>query len=107
MPAAIPYHPGKQPIPRQAWYVVAFSREVTQKPLSRQLLGERVVLYRTEHGQVVALADYCAHRAMPLSAGLVKGECIECPYHGLQYDPSGKCVVIPSQPQIQIGRAHV
>jgi nitrite reductase/ring-hydroxylating ferredoxin subunit len=96
----IAYHPGKQPIPRNAWYVAAFSREVTSKPMSRQLLGDRVVMYRTDQGQVVALADYCAHRAMPLSAGKVKGECIQCPYHGLEYDPSGKCVNIPSQSQI-------
>jgi len=100
MSAPIAYHPGKQPIPRNAWYVVAFSREITQKPLSRRLLGDKVVLYRTENGQIVALADYCAHRAMPLSAGTVKGDCIQCPYHGLEYDPAGKCANIPSQPQI-------
>jgi phenylpropionate dioxygenase-like ring-hydroxylating dioxygenase large terminal subunit len=100
MSELVAHHPGKQPIPRNAWYVAAFSHEVTQRPMSRRLLGDRVVLYRTEDGRVVALADYCAHRAMPLSGGKVKGDCIQCPYHGLEYDPAGRCINIPSQPQI-------
>jgi Vanillate O-demethylase oxygenase C-terminal domain len=57
---AIPLNlkPGTQPAPRNAWYVVAFGDEVTEKPMSRRILGQRLVLYRGDDGIPVALADY-------------------------------------------------
>lgn len=93
--------PGRVRAPKNAWYVVAFSDEVSATPLARRILGERCVLYRTEVGAPVMLADRCAHRAMALSQGKrVCGDRLQCPYHGLEYDASGVCVRIPSQPQI-------
>jgi len=93
--------PGTLPAPRNAWYVVAFSNEVGTKPLSRRILGNRLLFYRTDDGQPVALADYCAHRAMALSQGkVVSGDRIKCPYHGIEYDRSGACVRVPSQAQV-------
>lgn len=95
------FYPGTLPAPRNAWYVVAFSDEVTEKPLSRRILGDRLVFYRTDAGTPVALADYCAHRAMALSQGKrVEGNRLRCLYHGLEYDNQGTCVRIPSQSQI-------
>ncbi len=34
---------------------------------------------------------------MPLSKGDVDGEIIRCPYHGLEFGPSGQCTLIPGQ----------
>ena len=56
-----------------AWYVAAWSKEVSVKPLGRTLLNEPVVLYRTADGTVMALEDRCCHRGMPLSCGEVSG----------------------------------
>ena len=84
--------------PRDCWYVAAVSDEIGRGPLSRRLLDRPVVLYRQESGQIVALADQCGHRGYPLSKGRVKGDNIECGYHGFQYDPTGACVEVPSQP---------
>ena len=39
---------------RNAWYVASFSREVGRAPVARRLLGEAVVLYRTEGGEPAA-----------------------------------------------------
>jgi vanillate O-demethylase monooxygenase subunit len=92
---------GEIPAPRNAWYVVAFSDEVGEKPFARHILGSRVVFYRTADGQAVMLDDYCAHRAMALSDGKrVAGDRIQCPYHGLEYGPDGGCALVPSQDQI-------
>ncbi|MGH7006178.1 MAG: Rieske 2Fe-2S domain-containing protein, partial [Alphaproteobacteria bacterium] len=44
-----------------------------------------------------ALEDRCAHRHAPLSLGTVKGETIQCGYHGLCYDAEGACVHLPGQ----------
>lgn len=86
---------------RNCWYVAAWDHEVHRLQLARRLLlGEAVVLYRNAEGGVVALEDRCCHRHAPLSMGRVRGSNVECKYHGLQFDPSGKCVHIPWQETI-------
>ena len=59
---------------RNAWYVAAWPREVTEKPLARTILDEPVVLFRAKAGNAVALHDMCCHRALPLSMGRIVGE---------------------------------
>lgn len=78
------------------WYVAAFSADVSREFLSRRLLGKRVVLFRTESGQPVALADRCAHRAYPLSLGSLEGDTLVCGYHGFRFDTEGNCIEVPS-----------
>jgi len=82
------------------WYVAAWSHEVTSAPLARTLLGRPVVLYRTLAGSVVALEDRCCHRAAPLSLGRCEGDNLRCMYHGLLFDPSGKCIEVPHQARV-------
>jgi len=79
------------------WYAAALPGELGERPLARTICGEPVVLFRTEGGTFAALADRCAHRAAPLSLGTVRGESIECGYHGLRFGPGGACVKIPGQ----------
>ncbi len=85
---------------RNAWYVAAWDHEIGRDMRRRILLNEPVVLYRREDGRPVALEDRCCHRQAPLSMGKLKGDIVECPYHGLQFDPSGACVRVPSQERI-------
>jgi phenylpropionate dioxygenase-like ring-hydroxylating dioxygenase large terminal subunit len=77
------------------WYIAAWVEEVAARPLGRRFLNRPVVLYRTEDGDVVALDGACPHRFAPLSLGHVIGDRIECRYHGLQFDPTGRCVHNP------------
>lgn len=87
--------------PRNAWYVAARSAELHQgRLLPRFLLGDPVVMYRTQDGKPVAMVDRCVHRQMPLSLGRQRGDRIECGYHGLTYDPDGTCVRIPGSSRI-------
>ncbi len=89
---------------RNCWYVAAWDHEVTRMNLLRRiLLDEPVVLYRTEDGRPVALADRCCHRHAPLSRGRLRGDALECPYHGFTYDPSGACIAVPGQASIPPG----
>ncbi len=92
-------------VPRNAWYVAATSDEVGRGPLSRRLLGEGVVLYRTTSGAAVVLADRCAHRSVPLSTGRVEGDDIVAAYTGFRYNPDGVCVAVPTQPHVPFGTA--
>jgi phenylpropionate dioxygenase-like ring-hydroxylating dioxygenase large terminal subunit len=87
--------------PRNCWYVAGWDHEIQRlKLLRRLLLGDAVVLYRKPDGSPVALEDRCCHRQAPLSRGRIRGDRVECAYHGLQFDPSGACVHIPTQDTI-------
>lgn len=97
-----PFEPGPIFV-EHAWYVVAWSRDVTRSPIGRTVLGQDIVLYRTEDGAAVALADRCPHRSYRLSKSRVVGDAIACGYHGFTFDTRGRCVAIPSQEHIPSG----
>jgi vanillate O-demethylase monooxygenase subunit len=78
-----------------AWYVAAWADEVADAMLPRRLLDQPVVLFRRSDGTAVALADRCPHRFAPLHMGRRVGDTIECAYHGLRFDCSGKCTFNP------------
>lgn len=83
---------------QNAWYVAAWDTEVQrQKLFRRTIIDQPVVFYRKLDGAPVALEDRCCHRHMPLSEGILKGDDVECLYHGLTFDPTGACVKVPSQ----------
>jgi phenylpropionate dioxygenase-like ring-hydroxylating dioxygenase large terminal subunit len=81
---------------QNAWYVAAWSTDVKAGEMfSRTLLDERLLFYRRQDGQPVALRDRCPHRFVPLSLGKIRNDIVECVYHGLQFDCTGKCVKNP------------
>jgi vanillate O-demethylase monooxygenase subunit len=86
--------------PRNAWYPLTWSRNVGRTLSRHTVLGMDLVVYRTEAGQPVAMEDVCPHRLAPLSLGKLKGDTIECGYHGMTFGADGRCVRIPGQPQI-------
>jgi vanillate O-demethylase monooxygenase subunit len=92
-----------QSIPRNQWYVGAWSSEVGRTPFERTLLGEPVVFYRTEDGRPVAVAGRCPHRRYPMVRGTLHGDTLQCGYHGWTFDCTGACVQIPSQERIPAG----
>ena len=86
---------------KNCWYVAAWDHELLGDTLlARTLLGEPLVLYRRGDGRPVALEDRCPHRHAPLSMGRREGDAIRCMYHGLRFEPDGRCVEIPGQLQI-------
>ena len=85
---------------KNAWYVAALSGEVGRSLQPLKLLGEAVVVYRTQDGLPVALEDACPHRKLPLSMGRLKGDAVECGYHGLTFNRSGQCIDAATQDRI-------
>lgn len=81
------------------WHVMARSEDVpVDKPVTAQLLGEKLVLWRSAAGELHAWKDYCAHRGAPLSLGKVQECRLVCPYHGWHFDQHGQCVHVPAHP---------
>ncbi|MEZ5668735.1 MAG: aromatic ring-hydroxylating dioxygenase subunit alpha [Alphaproteobacteria bacterium] len=100
MRADVSYGADGPTFPLNAWYAAAWDVEVTRAPMARKICDNPVVLYRSEDGSAVALADACWHRLVPLSRGRVEGDAIVCPYHGLKFNAAGRCVYMPSQQTI-------
>src|SRR5262245_35814304 len=82
---------------RNAWYVAAYSNEVAGALLARRICNEPLVMFRDWHGRVAALENKCCHRGTPLDLGEIVEQGIQCGYHGLIFDGTGKCVFIPGQ----------
>lgn len=86
--------------PLNAWYATAWDFELKQALLPRTICDQKLVMYRTRDGQLVALEDACWHRLLPLSMGRLEGDDLVCGYHGLVYNPQGRCIHMPSQATI-------
>ncbi|MEC9358562.1 MAG: Rieske 2Fe-2S domain-containing protein [Pseudomonadota bacterium] len=94
-----------QAYPRNMWYVAAGRSEVTEKPMGRRLVDTPVVLFRKQDGGVVAMRDGCPHRGYPLSKSTVKGDTIQCRYHGITFNAQGRCIHMPVNPGTAISDA--
>jgi phenylpropionate dioxygenase-like ring-hydroxylating dioxygenase large terminal subunit len=86
---------------KNTWYVAAWDHEVRPGEIfARRILGEALALYRDAEGRPAAAVDRCPHRLAPLSAGRLEGGGLRCMYHGLLFDPSGRCIEVPGQETI-------
>lgn len=83
---------------RNRWYMVALSHEITDKPETATVLGERVVLWRDENGAIRAVEDRCPHRGIALSTGKVHEGRLRCAYHGIEIDRNGIVIEVPAFP---------
>jgi phthalate 4,5-dioxygenase oxygenase subunit len=86
---------------RRYWTPAALSSEVPPggAPLPVRLLGEDLVLFRDERGQLGLLAIHCSHRGADLSYGRLEDGGLRCIYHGWLYDVNGKCLEQPGEPE--------
>lgn len=88
---------GLNPYPN-GWYLGEFSHRLGVGDVAPvTMLGQEVVLFRTEDGTPRAADAYCPHLGAHLGhGGVVEKNCIRCPFHGWKYDGgSGRCVHVP------------
>jgi phenylpropionate dioxygenase-like ring-hydroxylating dioxygenase large terminal subunit len=83
-------------IPNQ-WYAILPSRAVK----GNQIVGVKrlnldLALFRDNSGTIGCVTDQCTHRGAALSKGKMIGNCVQCPFHGLQFDVNGRCAFIPA-----------
>jgi len=82
---------------REQWYGILDSKELKgKKSIGVTRMGEKLVFWRSENGDVNCIFDKCCHRGASLSAGTVIHDKITCPFHGFAYDPCGKVTLIPA-----------
>lgn len=81
---------------RGHWYpILPVGELASDAPLALRRLGEDLVLWKDRSGIPRLFSDQCPHRSAPLSLGMIRGERLECWYHGLQFDGEGRCRRVP------------
>jgi nitrite reductase/ring-hydroxylating ferredoxin subunit len=88
---------------RRYWVPVLLSNEIAEPdgPQVRvQILGEKLLAFRDSEGRPGVIDEFCSHRGVSLYFGRNEENGIRCAYHGLKFDRNGKCVDVPSAPQI-------
>lgn len=83
-------HTYPPPFP-DGWYRVAASKEIKPGEVKHvQCLGEQIAVFRSQNGRIAALDAYCPHLGANLAYGEVKGDRLQCPFHGWQLNGDGR-----------------
>jgi phenylpropionate dioxygenase-like ring-hydroxylating dioxygenase large terminal subunit len=96
----------KQPVLKNFWYPIVPSDQVQDIPQPFELLGQKIVLWRSSTGEPAAAIDRCCHRTAQLSRGTVTEGNIQCPYHGWVFNPAGLCVQVPQMAEAAIPKTY-
>ena len=79
------------------WYAILPSKAVKRNGIvGVKRLNLELALFRNGKGQIGCVVDQCTHRGAALSKGKMKGDCMQCPFHGLEFNPDGHCTFIPA-----------
>lgn len=85
------------------WIPVALSRDVPGGTTRAVVIdGDERVVWRAADGAVQVWEDRCPHRGMRLSFGFVRGNALNCLYHGWQYGSNSVCQRIPAHPDLTV-----
>ncbi len=83
------------------WYAILPSKAVkTNQIVGIKRLNLDLAIFRNDTGEVGCVVDQCTHRGAALSKGKDKGECLKCPFHGLEFDKKGQCNFIPANGKV-------
>ncbi|MBP7175251.1 MAG: aromatic ring-hydroxylating dioxygenase subunit alpha [Thermoclostridium sp.] len=79
------------------WYAILPSKQIKEnKIIAVKRMNIDLALFRNAKGEIACVEDLCSHRGAALSKGKLIGNCIQCPFHGLEFDKNGKCTFIPA-----------
>ena len=86
----------------EGWYFVASRKTIErEKLIQKTWMGENIVAYCDESGNICVAEAYCPHLGSDLSpnaGGRVRAGRLVCPFHGYEFDATGACVATPYAP---------
>ncbi len=85
---------------RRYWVPVLESSELEAGYRTKRvrILGEDLVAFRAQTGQVGLVGEYCPHRLAPLYFGRIEDTGLRCVYHGWKFGFDGRCLDMPNEP---------
>ena len=92
---------------RHWWPLMPLDMLDASQPTPIRILGQDLVIWRSQSDHWSVLSDKCPHRFAPLSQGRLSedGSNLVCSYHGWKFEGyNGRCVDIP---QLTDGKAKV
>ena len=79
------------------WYAIMPSNHLKRNKIAAvRRMNEDLVIFRYASGVLGCVADKCTHRGAALSQGRLNVDCLQCPFHGLEFDTAGKCRFVPA-----------
>ena len=86
----------------EGWYFVASRRSIRKARLIQKTwMGEEIVAWCDEEGRICVAEATCPHLGSelgPAAGGRVRDGHLICPFHGFEYDATGRCVATPFAP---------
>ena len=98
------------PFPEGWYFITSLERIRKQGPLRETWLGEEIVAWCNGSGEVCVAEAFCPHLGSdlgPEAGGRVLNGCLVCPFHGFEYDVTGRCVATPYAPPPESARLKV
>ncbi len=86
---------------RSYWQPAALSEELRgERPVVPvRLMGEDLVLFRDQQGELGLIDRHCPHRGADLCFGRLENNGLRCPFHGWHFNRDGQCVEQPGEPE--------
>ena len=83
----------------EGWYFITSRDALLKSKLIRKTwMGEEIVVWCDDHARVCVAGAYCPHLGSdlgPESGGRICDGRLVCPFHGYEYDATGRCVATP------------
>lgn len=86
---------------RRFWLPFARAEELSstaERPVRAQMLGEYLVAFRDENGQIGLIDGICPHARADMFWGWLEGDGVRCAYHGWKFDVNGTCLEAAQYP---------
>ena len=84
------------------WYVIDSSPGLReQQVIQKQWMGQQIVAWRDHAGAVCVADAFCPHLGShlgPDAGGAVRAGRLVCPFHGFEFDVTGRCAATPHAP---------
>jgi len=85
---------------RRYWQPVALTDEMQgERPVKPvRVFGENLVLFK-QSNSFGLIERHCAHRGADLAYGRLEDGGLRCAFHGWLFDPQGRCLETPAEPE--------
>ena len=93
--------PALHPFP-DGWYLIEPSDRLrAERVIQKDWMGQQIVAWRDRTGAVCVADAFCPHLGShlgPETGGVVRNGNLVCPFHGFEFDVTGRCAATPHAP---------